>query len=63
MQEVLVQSLIWEDPQATEQLSPRTTTIEPVLESLLVPSTEAHVPRPVLCNRGSHRNEKPVYRN
>lgn len=44
MQEVLVQSLIWEDPQAMEQLSPRTTTIESVLESLLVPSTEAHAP-------------------
>ena len=52
MQEVLVQSLIWEDPQATEQLSPRTTTIEPVLESLLVPSTEAHVPRAHALQQG-----------
>ena len=45
MREVLVQSLIWEHSQAMEQLSPCTTTAEPVLDSLLVPSTDTHVPR------------------
>ena len=36
-----VRSLIWED--ATEQLSPRATTIEPVLESLGAATIEAFV--------------------
>lgn len=44
MREVLVQSLIWEDCQAMEQLRTCTTTAEPVADSLLVPSTDTRVP-------------------
>ena len=48
MQGTRVWALVWEDPHATEQLSPCVTTTEP--ESL----------EPVLHNKRSHLNEQPI---
>ena len=45
MQETQVQSLIWEDPRAAEQLSPWATTVEPVLQSLGAATAEPTQPR------------------
>ena len=44
VQEKWVSSLTQEDPHATEQLSPRVTTAEPVLLSLEAATTEALMP-------------------
>ena len=49
---------------ALGQLSLCTATVGPVLQSLGTTATEAHVhPRAALCNRSSHRREKPAPRN
>ena len=69
--ETWVRSLIQEDPMSTEQQSPRTRTTEPTQQSpriqLLSPRTAtAEAPRnlePVLHNKRSPHNEKPVQRN
>ena len=48
-------------PHAEQQLSPRPTTAGPVLSS---PDTQLLSPRaraPVLCNKRSHRSEKPEH--
>ena len=47
-----------EIPHATEQLSPCTTTIEPVLQSPGIAATEAL--EPVLCDKRRYRNKKPA---
>ena len=70
MEETRLWSLLWEIPHALEQLSPYTTTTEPVLQSLGTATTE---PRrhsywnlsalgPMLCNKRSHRNEEHATR-
>ncbi|KAJ8794518.1 hypothetical protein J1605_018971 [Eschrichtius robustus] len=54
-----------------EQLNLCATTTEPVLKSPRATTTEAHVPQllkptrlePVLRNKRSHHNEKPVHCN
>ena len=72
MQETQIGSLVQEDfPHATEQLSPCTTAIEPVLQSRRAATTEStccsygnlHTLKPMLCNKRSHHNEKPVHHN
>ena len=71
MQGTRVLALVWKIPHAVEQLSPCATTTEPELYSLRATTTEACVPQlvkpahlePVLCNKRSHRNEKPAHHN
>ena len=54
-----------------EQLNPRTTTIEPVLQSSRAATAKSmhynywsqRALEPVLCNKRSHRKKKPMYRN
>ena len=54
-----------------KQLSPGTTTTEPVLQSPAAATVEPtchnywnpHAPEPVLCNKRSHCNEKPAHCN
>ena len=50
-----------EDPTCLEQLSPCATNTEPVLWSPRAASTELTHLEPVLCNKRSHRNEKPAH--
>ena len=57
MQGTRVQALVWEIPQAAEQLSPCATTTEPALWSLQATTAEAHVPR-----ARSLQQEKPPQR-
>ena len=45
IQETAVQSLVREDPHATEQQSPSATTAEPELRSLGATTPQAHGPR------------------
>ena len=46
-------------PHAAEQLSLCATTTEPACHNY----RSAHALEPVLCNKRSHRSEKPVHRN
>ena len=52
----------WKFPHATEQLSPCSTTTEPMLQSQGAATTEAHAIKPVLHNR-SHCSKKPAHHN
>ena len=78
MQGTRVRALVWEDPTCRgatgpvrhnywacepQLLSPRATTTEPVLSSPQATTTEATRLEPVLRNKRSHRNEKPMHRN
>ena len=63
MQGTWVPSLVQEDPNAAEQLSPYATTTEPALYSRRATTTEPACLEPVLCNKRSHHNEKPAHRN
>ena len=58
--ETWVLSLISEDPNAVEQLSPCTTTTEPELKSPGAATPEIPLV-PVVCNKRSHCNEKSTY--
>ena len=58
--ETWVLSLISEDPNAVEQLSPCTTATEPELKSPGAATTEIPL-APVVCNKRSHCNEKSAY--
>ena len=66
MQEVRALSLVWEDPVCQRAIKPIATNIEPGPGShncgaftlkLLKPMCL----EPVLCNKRSHLNEKPLY--
>lgn len=71
MQETLIQPLVWEKiPNAMEELSPCTTTIEAVLPSLgavtnerVPPPGKPHALEPVPVARKSHHNKQPMHHN
>ena len=48
-------------PHATEQLNPCATTTEPAVESARATTTDPVCLEPVLRNKRSHSNEKPVH--
>ena len=58
MQGTQIWSLIWEDPTCYRAIKPRATTTEPTCCNYWSPGLE-----PVLCNKRSHCNEKPVQHN
>lgn len=55
-----VQSRVWEDSQATEQLK---LMCRKELPSPHASASETHVPEPVLGDKKSHRHEKPMHSN
>ena len=71
MQERRVQSLVWKIPRVMEQLSPCSTTTEPMLQSPGAGTTEPTYHKywspkalePRLCNKRGHHNEKLVHCN
>ena len=63
MEGTWVRALAGKIPHAAEQLSPCATTTEPVLQSLRATTPEPRRLEPVLCNKRSHRNEKPMRHN
>ena len=63
MQERLVQPLVQEDATGYEQLSPRPTTIEPVLLGPGAATTEPARPRARAPSKRSPHTEEPTHRN
>ena len=59
MQETGVQALVWEDPTCRGATKPVRHTYRACVPQLLKPACL----EPVLCNKRSHRYEKPVHHN